>query len=929
MCSNIQGLRNNFDELKYVIKNRKPEVCFLNETHLTDNCDINDLKINKYKLITCNSYSRHTGGVCVYIDNSIIISNLKLIKKNNLFWILSFETQINNVFTVIACVYLSSSENKSLILDEFENCFEENYENKSIIMCGDFNINLLAENTYTRRLKIFFVDNGLTQIVNYPTRVTEHSISLIDLCISNMNKNKISCDVIQDEQISDHSMIEISINCKPNKSVIKNKTIDVCYNYDIERFYQSIDTWYGFWDNLQNESVDEKMNWLIMNLSTSAKLFSKQKVIKLNSGFFDYELEMMRREKNNLYKLAVYSGSNEKWHQYKEFKNCYKREIQTKKYNYNQKMLNNANGDIKKTWKILNSILNKECNEIISITDGNCHYTDDKIIANEFNKFFINSVVEINSNIPNYQYENDIIFTSTSKFVFRNVSIGEIKQHIKELKPNYDEFFLNTNIITDAVFMIGNILCNIINDSFDSGKFPSILKTSKITPIQKKPGTELIDEHRPINTLPCLEKLIEKIAFSQLNYYVNKNNILINHQSGFRHNHSCETALNDILFEWKLAINDSKVIIAVFLDFQRAFETIDINILLLKLQKYGITNNALKWFSNYLKGRSQYVVIRNEKSNLIQNNLGVPQGSILGPLLFLLYINDLGNCLQSSNIRMFADDTLIYIISDNLEIAQKLITDDLNRIYIKLCQNKLKLNTNKSNVLIISNSKIDKTKVNIDIGGQTLKIVEEVKYLGVIIDEKLKFDKNVNYICRKIGQKVNVLNRLRNQLNCQQKITIYKTLVQPHFIYCASVLFLIQDSDVYRLQKLQNKCMRNILRLNRYADVNLMLEKLNFMNVKQIIQFYTLIFLNKIVRGSAPKYLTEKIKYRNENSRASTLRNADMIQTTFVTKSFSRNSLFFRGINCYNALPKDITNELNDNSFNKKLKKHIMQNINL
>lgn len=893
-------MRNNFDELKYVIKHRRPGVCFLNETHLTDDCDIGDLKINKYNLITCNSYSRHTGGVCVYIEKNIIISNLKLIKKNNLLWILSFETSINNVNTVFACVYLSSSENKSLILDAFENCFDELYENKSIILCGDFNINLLIENTYSKRLKSYCSDNGLTQFVNYPTRVTEISSSLIDLCFTNLNKNILSCLVNQDDQISDHSIIEIIVNCKPKKSLIKNKSIDICCNYNLDQLYKSIETWCGFWDNVKQKSVDEKMEWLIMNLSTSAKIFFKKKIINITSGFFDHELELMRNEKNKLYKLAVYSGDNDKWHQYKQFKNNYKHEIQTKKYMHNQRKLNSANGDIKKTWKVLNSILSNECNDIISITDGYNRYNDDNIIANEFNKFFVNSVVEPNSLIPVVQYENDIIFTPTSKFSFRGVSIREIKQNIKELKSNYDEFLLNTKIIEDALLMTGDILCNIVNDSFESGNFPTILKKSRITPIQKKTGTELINEHRPINTLPCLEKLIEKLAFSQLNNYVKKNNILSDHQSGFRHNHSCETAINEVLFEWKLAMNDSKIIIAVFLDFQRAFETIDINILLLKLEKYGIRDQALKWFSTYLRGRNQYVVIRNEKSNVIQNNLGVPQGSILGPLLFLLYINNLGKCLFSSNIRMFADDTLIYIISDNLEIAQKQIIDDLNRIYLKLCQNKLKLNIDKSNVMIISNKRIDKSKLNMNIGGHALKIVEEVKYLGVIFDERLKFDKNINYICRKVGQRVNVLSRLRHQLNCQQKITIYKTLIQPHFIYCASVLYLAQESDLCRLQKLQNKCMRNILKLNRYSDVTLMLAKLDFMNVKQIIQFYTLIFLNKIVRGNAPKYLIEKIKYRNENNRASTLRNANMIQTALVTKSCSQNSLFFKGINNYN-----------------------------
>lgn len=212
------------------------------------------------------------------------------------------------------------------------------------------------------------------------------------------------------------------------------------------------------------------------------------------------------------------------------------------------------------------------------------------------------------------------------------------------------------------------------------GVFPSLLKQSPVVPIRKVAGTVKLNEYRPINMLPCFEKLMEKVVFQQLNEFIEQNNIIQDIQSGFRRHHSCEAALNNVLFDWRGAIEKSETAITVFLDFQRAFETIEPSLLIRKLSMYGIDGNALDWFKSYLNDRTQVVRIGDKLSDAL---------SVLGPLLFNLYINDLS--LVSSMVKLFADDTLNYLVTRNIMEAQLLINDDLARLYDKIGSNKLKL----------------------------------------------------------------------------------------------------------------------------------------------------------------------------------------------------------------------------------------------
>ncbi|RYX86064.1 hypothetical protein EON73_02695 [bacterium] len=289
LCTNIQGLRNNFTEFKYVLRIKKPVIVFLNETHVTEDCDISDLYIKDYISINCLSHSKHTGGVCAFIHKSIKYTNLSVIKEN-IAWYLSFEIFIHKSPIVMAGIYLSASENKNLVLESFEKWYENVAENKTIVICGDFNVDMNSNTTHSRKLKSICDDNGLKMFVNTPTRVTQNSSTFIDLCLSNIVPNKLECSVSIDNQISDHAIIEMNVMGKYETNTQKVRQISVWKEYNAMKLCDTLENYLFSWQYVQNASVNEKMDWLIDILRKSTNQFQTKKSIRVNDDFFDKEL---------------------------------------------------------------------------------------------------------------------------------------------------------------------------------------------------------------------------------------------------------------------------------------------------------------------------------------------------------------------------------------------------------------------------------------------------------------------------------------------------------------------------------------------------------------------------------------------------------------------------------------------------------------
>ena len=286
-----------------------------------------------------------------------------------------------------------------------------------------------------------------------------------------------------------------------------------------------------------------------------------------------------------------------------------------------------------------------------------------------------------------------------------------------------------------------------------------------------------------------------------------------------------------------------------------------------------------------------------------------------------MYINDLRRVLRFCDINLFADDTVLFIAAKDLDDAVLHLNEDLRSLSRWLKYKQLKLNISKTKFMVISRNRVN-VDVSVVIDDETIDRVREIKYLGVIIDDKLKFNSHIDNVIKKIAKKYGILCRLKNDLTIASKIQLYKSIISPHLDFCPSILFLANETQISRLQRLQNKIMRLILRCNRFTSSTLMLDALQWLSVKQRIVYLTMVFIFKVVNGMLPRYLCDRIERGSDFHRYNT-RNANEIRTPHFLTCASQNSLFFKGINVFNSMPRHIKRSATLTEFKRQCISHV------
>ena len=432
---------------------------------------------------------------------------------------------------------------------------------------------------------------------------------------------------------------------------------------------------------------------------------------------------------------------------------------------------------------------------------------------------------------------------------------GEVSDIIKSLdiKKASDIYNISPKIIKEASLPFSFLLSQIFNRSFELAQFPSNLKVAKVKPFHKGDSKLVVSNYRPISLLPIISKIFEKIMYKRLIEFLKSEDILYKHQFGFQKGKSTEEAIIEIQSKIAEALERKEYPCCVFLDFAKAFDTVNHSILLNKLNHYGIRGNTLTWIESYLTSRKQCVEIGNCKSDLEAITCGVPQGSVLGPLLFLIYINDIPNSSAILNFNLFADDTSIFYSHKSLDQVESTLNLELNSVSNWLKANKLSLNVGKSNLLLFQGRNKTGSTIKVSMNQNIIEMKTYAKYLGVYMDTKLTWEYHIDHIKSKLIKGNAIIARLRHFVPEKVIRNIYNSYIQPHLSYGALAWGGCTQMQIDKLQPIQNNSIRLMTFTSNFRDhVSSSYAQLNLLKIKDFITIRRVLFAHDCLNDRLP-----------------------------------------------------------------------------
>ena len=813
---NINRLLNKLDGIRDLLSDYNLDILALNETWLTRDISDDEINISGYSVARkdrSNPLKSSGGGVIFYVRENIpfIVRPDLTTNTSEHLWIEITRQKCKPL--LVASVYRPPNLDVDELIHSLNESFSAIMERFLTMILGDFNVDQLSRNNSNKTLLASFaIENNLKQIISEPTRITQTSRTLIDLIYVNDSPRIVQSGVVH-STLSDHSLTFCIMKCSVPKLPPRKFEYRSFKNYNTESFVKElsqvpwsvidgvdyIDDAVLLWDQLFSSVAD---------IHAPLK-FKRAKGIK--NPWVTTKLLEIRRDRDYHHKKAQVQISEYHWKMYEKLRNYSNYEERNLKSKYFCKLVEEAKNDGGEMWKaIKNALPNPKKSAVFSIFDNGKVYTDSASIAKIMNNHFISIGKKLSKAFKHCTSKFSTVNSQQLHFNLVPVDEGFVSQTIAKLRPSravgLDK--LSARLLRDGCPVIAPVLTSLINKSLSDGAFPKLWKSAKVSALFKGGDKLSKDNYRPISILPTVSKIIERAVHLQLSNYLEHNNLLSTCQFGFRLGKSTSTALVNFTGHILSNMDSGKVTGAVFLDLKKAFDTVNHEFLIKKLKNLGVIGKSLSWFNSYLSGRTQKTVCGNTISPKAKVSIGVPQGSILGPLFFLIYINGIESTLKSSKMTMFADDMAFYCSETSAADLQGKLNYDLQSISSWLQEHKLTLNINKSEFMIIgSRVKLKNFQdVQLVLEQDSLENVTEFKYLGIIINQHLTWHDHVEMLHSKVAQRLGVLKRVRHLLPVYARKLYVMTMIVPLLDY-ASVVWSDKNNKTLMnsLQILHNK----------------------------------------------------------------------------------------------------------------------------
>ena len=680
---NVQSITNKIDILESELSNF--DIICLTETWLDERTSNDTISLNEYNLYRRDRAGDNHGGICVYTKQNVHSRRRQDIELPNIecLWI---EVSTHNKKILLGTFYRppnSTQDALTSIEDSISLAYDTNIQN--ILITGDFNLDVLKSSS---NKKVFDLCQhfSLYQLINEPTLHTESSSSIIDLFFtSNINSIVLSGvgEPILDQNIRYHCPVYCVLNFDKFITPIYTRHVWLYDRGDYMSFSRDLDN--TDWNSLRNDDMDTYTNNITEHITKLANKHIPNKEIKVRKSdpsWLTTNIKRLMRKRKRLYNKYKKSKTNTDFEAYKNARNKVTFEIRKSKKNQLDKLtekLKSNTLDQKDWWRTLKYFITPEQPSTFPpLCKDDMVYTNENEKANILNQFFTEQTILDDSNatlptvnhIPPHKLESISIHPQEVEDVLKTLKTG------KAAGPDS----IDNRLLKELARPLSVPLTDLFNSSLAKGKVPNLWKQANVTPVFKKNDPSDVSNYRPISLLNTLAKVLEKIVHKYVFNFLNDHHVITTLQSGFVPGDSTVNQLVDIYNTFCQALDEGKEVRAIFCDISKAFDRVWHKGLLFKLHSVGISGSLLQWFTDYLANRKQRVVIPGVSSSWSSVEAGVPQGSILGPLLFLLYINDIVENINSS-IRLFADDTTLYIIVDNPVEAAYQLNSDLSKIH--------------------------------------------------------------------------------------------------------------------------------------------------------------------------------------------------------------------------------------------------------
>ena len=940
---NIRSLMggHKFDTVRQQIKDSGYDVFTLSETWMTRSIPDNAIGVMGYDLLRWDrewssllnpDNPKRGGGLAIYIKKSMQYSDSKhkglnvSTKDLEMMWL---SINLKNVRPiVVVTVYRPPQGDYKKCCEAINSAFEKANlkDNTDIFVLGDFNINFDDKKSCScRELDFTMQSLGLRQVIETPTRtvIREGILSSTRIDLIFTNSDSVADASTLDMNLSDH--LAVSITRK--KSLSKMEKIDFrgrsYKNYDKAAFQNVLinDNWDTFF-----ATNDPNKIWAILKSKISRAIddlcpIRTFRVKEQKEAWITHEALEAIRDKDRALKRAKRSGREEDWATARLLRNRVGRDLENLRADYLKNQQVAHKNDPKKFWRAVSSIMpnNKSKSNKIWLKDSKDN-TDVPLhnVAGFVNKFFTNIGPDLaKEHYSDWEYFGITEDVSIEPFTTNADEVKRLCANIIPLKSSgMDE--LSSRICKDAFLVLTDKLVYLFNSSLSKAIFPDEWKVAKVVPLYKGGDRENVSNYRPVSLLPLPGKLLEKIVHNQINGFWEDTNFLSSEQGGFRKGFSTTSTIADLTSDLFDQINKGNTTSAAFIDLSKAFDTVNLDILMGKLERSGIRGLTLKWCKSYLANRKQCTVANGFTSEHLNVQCGVPQGSVLGPLFFLVYVNDVQFALDNCGLKLYADDTVLYHSGLSCEDACSKLQQSINLFVLWCSINKLTINAKKTKLMMFgSRQKVKRSKgAVVKVGGAKLSQVPSFKYLGMTLDSTLNFNQHLMSVTRTILHKLHLLSKMRRYLVEDTAINIYKSMLLPYFDYGDVIYDKANAGPLKKLQTLQNKCLRLCLgRDNRFStDAVHKLSKSPFLKDRR--HAHVLNFMYK------RKDRKDLLNVREIRTRA---HDAPLFNVPIPRCEAFKRSIGFFGATEWNSQPPDIRNTETHLAFKALQKKTMLQ----